>query len=242
MIQHKKRLVVNGCSYMRNYTRGDGHAELAKLLGIDNYACLSQDGSGNDRIFRSTLRDSYTDIPTLYLIGVTFAHRLELPIGRHATRWVSISGSIMGSGAIYEKASKELLTKLDPEISFNDIKKFFELREKLYFSASVAVLDDLKYRIFMLIDSIKSRGHSVVIFNTAEEQIVGMFRPNDLKYSEIVDDFKWFSNLWQFEQGEPWDPTDESLGLPIMYRHVKSGNHIKFNDYIVDYINKNIND
>ena len=82
-----KLLVVNGCSYAQVYANGNGHIDLARRLGIVGHHNIPQavslgiGGSANSRILRTTLKHSYiTQVPTLYVLGLTFISRLELPI------------------------------------------------------------------------------------------------------------------------------------------------------------------
>ena len=77
------RLVVNGCSYVKCYDRGNGHIDLAERLNIPSAYSLALPGSCNNRIIRTTLKDSYiTDHPTLYIVGLSFLNRSELPVGQ----------------------------------------------------------------------------------------------------------------------------------------------------------------
>ena len=73
-------LVVNGCSYMYSYAAGKGHVDLSKRLAISNSDSLAISGSANSRILRTTLKHSYNAPPTLYVLGMTFLSRLEIPI------------------------------------------------------------------------------------------------------------------------------------------------------------------
>lgn len=74
-------LVVNGCSYMEVYAGGSGHVDLAKRLNMAHSHSLALGGSANSRIIRTTLKHSYTvEQPTLYVLGMTFVSRREIPI------------------------------------------------------------------------------------------------------------------------------------------------------------------
>ena len=77
-------LVINGCSYMHTYVEGNGHADLAQALQIPSSNSLSITGSANSRIIRTTLKHSYeTNKKTLYVLGMTFVSREELPVCRY---------------------------------------------------------------------------------------------------------------------------------------------------------------
>ena len=75
-----QQLVVNGCSYTHTYASGNGHEDLAQRLGMANAHSIAVSGSANSRILRTTLKHSYTAPPTLYVLGMTFLSRLEIPI------------------------------------------------------------------------------------------------------------------------------------------------------------------
>jgi len=80
-----QQLVVNGCSYMESYASGFGHQELAERLSIPQAISLAIGGSANSRIIRTTLKHSYITLqPTLYVLGMTFVSREELPILQQA--------------------------------------------------------------------------------------------------------------------------------------------------------------
>ena len=73
-------VVTNGCSYMATYAQGKGHNDLALALQMQSDD-ISITGSANSRIIRATLKHSYeTKQKTLYVIGLTFISREELPI------------------------------------------------------------------------------------------------------------------------------------------------------------------
>ena len=77
-----KNLVINGCSYAESYALGNGHVDLAKQLDLNTQSTsLAIGGSSNSRILRTTLKHSYqTAEPTLYVLGLTFVSRAEIPI------------------------------------------------------------------------------------------------------------------------------------------------------------------
>ena len=75
-----QQLIVNGCSYTHSYALGQGHRDFAHRLGIDKAKSIAVSGSANSRILRTTLKHSYTAPPTLYVLGMTFLSRLEIPI------------------------------------------------------------------------------------------------------------------------------------------------------------------
>ena len=89
-----RQLVVNGCSYMECYVRGQGHKDLANRLVVPEFHSLAKSGTSNTRIIRTTLKHSYqVTVPSLYVISLTFLEREELPIGKEYSefegRWIA---------------------------------------------------------------------------------------------------------------------------------------------------------
>ena len=66
---------------MEVYSAGRGYKDLAERLGMSSSESLAIGGSANTRIIRTTLKHSYQALqPTLYVLGMTFLSRLEIPI------------------------------------------------------------------------------------------------------------------------------------------------------------------
>ena len=226
------RLVANGCSYILEYSQG-GLKDLSQRLGIDFYENLALAGSCNGRIIRTTLKDSYqTSMPTLYVIGITYLSRHELPLlsGRPETdgKWQSINNN-------FKKQ-----TNLDSHFSHNDIKEYCSLWDKFTILGIEDLAVNLQYQLLSLRDSLQYRGHRCVIFNTAESALDWVINNSafDLLKSQkqLVHGLKWKSIPWQFEQGAIWPKEDEHL--PLEARHVAPGQHLWLNEFLVDYINQ----
>lgn len=225
------RLVVNGCSYMNYYARGQGHQDLADRLGIEQCVNLAKNSVCNQRILRTTCQDLYAaQSPTLYVIGITMLSRFELPIVSQPDsvdgHWKSFNGFPVTcqDPAWYPEAQADLLTQ------YTDLYlRFFNARD---------CLEDLMYQIMNLISTAHARGHRVLIFNTAEHSVhYWIQQPQfDLLRSTpvIIDGLTWSSIVWQFEQGAGYPPEDECY--PWDCRHVAPGDHAHLNDFLVDYI------
>jgi hypothetical protein len=227
------RLVVNGCSYMNYYANGNGHIDLAQKLNIGNSDSLAVNGSCNSRIIRTTLKDSYSaQEPTLYIVGTTFLTRYELPAasGRPESdgKWISFSGA---GTSIGNKNFDDYFTK-------ENLSRFSDLYNKFTALGLPDLAQHLMYSMTSMIDSLKSRGHKIVVFNTAEhtveyylqEKCFDLFRA----YREIIGEFQWRSIPWQFEQGAPYPPEDEQY--PADCRHVAPGGHSWLNEFLTNYI------
>ena len=228
------RLVVNGCSYMQFYAHGAGHSDLASQLNIDEYQSLAQHGSCNNRIIRTTLRDSFINTkPTFYVIGVTFVSRYELPVNEDLTgpdrKWLSFTtqGSVYPSTAI-----------IDPCVSKKELESYRDIWLKVNLVSLNELAEDLQYRLISMCDSLTSRGHSCIIFNTAEAVLNFVLDLNEFaplrSRCQIVDGLRWRSISWQFDQGAAWLATDEHLD--INHRHVAPGQHEWLNKYLTNYI------
>jgi hypothetical protein len=227
------RIVVNGCSYMNYYARGNGHIDLAKKFQIQTAESLAQNGSCNKRIIRTTLRDCYqTTVPTLYVIGTSFLTRYELPAASGSPepdgKWVSFS-----RGGMSMKVNQ-----VDNQFTQKNVKEFHDLYDKFTVLGLPDLTEDLMYAIVALIDACKTRGHSVVAFNTAEHTVeyfldesrFDLFRER----KEIIQGFKWRSIPWQFEQGASYCEEDQKY--PWNCRHVALGDHQYLNDFLYNYI------
>ena len=228
------RLVVNGCSYMQNYAQGSGHGDLAAQLIIRHSDSLAQTGACNNRIIRTTLRDSFANIePTLYVIGLTFLSRYELPVNqeRNATdgKWLSFTtqGSIYPSTAI-----------MDPCVSKKDLDRYRDIWVKINLASVDELAEDLQYRLLSMCDSLNHRGHGCVIFNTADavlDYVLEQPKFVPLKSQrQIIDGLAWRSISWQFDQGADWLPADQDLDRNC--RHVAPGQHQWLNQYLTNYI------
>ena len=227
------RLVVNGCSYMKYYSNGNGHLDLAKLLNINHSVNLAQNGSCNSRIIRTTLRDSFnTTDPTLYIIGTTFLTRYELPLasGRSELdgKWISFSGS----------STSMTSNTWDSHFTNRDLKLFADAYDKATTLGLIDLAENLMWQLMSMIESLKSRGHRVIIFNTAEHTI--QYYLDDPIFNfyrqciEIVGGWHWCSISWQFEQGAEFPIEDEIY--PANCRHVAPGQHKWLNHYLTNYI------
>ena len=232
MEQKINRLAVNGCSYIKLYAQGNGHVELAQQLGLDTAIDLASNGSCNDRIIRSTLQDSFcTTIPTLYIIGITFLTRYELPIGRDSDKWLSFttSGETYGDQRL-----------IDQHISDNELKTYSKLYAKFTTLGLPDIAENLIYQLIAMADSLQSRQHKVVIFNTAEQTVDYFLQRNSFDIlktrPEIIDGLKWKSNQWQFEQGAR--PSAKDQHLPLEVRHVDLGEHKWLNEFLTAHVNQ----
>lgn len=229
-----KRLVVNGCSYMKAYEIGNGHVDLANKLNITKSVSLAKPGSCNSRIIRTTLKDSYLTVEnTLYIVGLTFLSRTELPIADTADvfegKWVSIQNKFNPAHRYNNRWTQD------------DAEKFIEIKLKAELYSIDDYLEQLMYQVLSMVNDLISRGHQIIVFcNPADSYDDRLDDPRFTKLHEcvnIVDGLKWKAIPWQATQGVNFDPNDS--GLPFDIRHPVPGEHDPLNKFLIEYMNKN---
>lgn len=228
-----QQLVVNGCSYMDAYCRGLGHVDLAHRLGIPVAHKLALSGCANSRIIRSTLKHSYAaEISTLYVLGITFMSRWELPIlhvpQEFEGRWLNPQA---------QGISTDSLFKWTPE----DTEVFKNLQFKAVTIAEEDQLEDLMYRLLSMLHDLRSRGHQAIMYNQADRSVSKVVK--DLKFQQIhsepsfVDSLEWIAIPWQQKQGAPVMEYSPGIDIPPMeFRHIAPGKHQFLNAYLTNYI------
>jgi hypothetical protein len=228
MAYHK--LVVNGCSYMEAYADGLGHEDLAARLNIPTAESLAIGGSANSRILRTTLKHSYqSDCPTVYVLGMTFLSRLEIPILENQSefegRWTNPQNQEFKQHWQYGWTDQETQ-------QFVDIK----LKSEIY--SILDRIEDLMYRMLSTVLDLRSRGHQILMYQQADDLYLDLLDHPRLKLFKtvinIVDGYAWRAVPWQLNNGVPPMPGNRT---PIEIRHPAAGYHQKLNEFLVDYIN-----
>lgn len=226
------RLVVNGCSYMHRYALGNGHTDLALQLGISESTSLAMPGSCNSRIIRTCLRDSYTaQQPTLYIVGLSFLSRVEIPVNgindALEGKWISLQNYV-NPGHRYED-----------HWTHNDTRALLDLNIKLELLSTRDRFENLIYNLLSVVDSILSRGHNILIYKQVDDVHPDIFdQIPALSYcppANFVQGLTWSAVPWQFKQKVQWNKDDEKL--PLEVRHPVSGDHFVLNNFLVNYIN-----
>ena len=225
-------LVVNGCSYMDSYAIGHGHIDLAKRLGLNNPLSIAVSGSANSRILRTTLKHSYqTDTPTLYVLGMTFLSRLEIPICEQINdfegRWVN-------------PQNQEFSYRWQHGWTQTDSDRFVETKLKSEVFSILDRIEDLMYRMLATIADLKSRGHRVLMFQQADNLYMDYINEPRLQLfdrPEIVGKFAWRATAWQADQGvQPKNYGPGSPYVPPDMTHPEIGHHQHLNGYLTNYI------
>jgi len=159
------RLVVNGCSYMHVYAKGSGHRDLANELDIKTAVDLSQSGCANGRILRTTLKDSYNNEPSLYVLGMTFISRSEAPI---LDLLYGEDNETSFEGKWTNPQNQLFQNRWSKHWSQKDTDDFVNLKLKEEVFSLLDRTEDLMFRMCALIDSLRSRGHRVIVFQQAD--------------------------------------------------------------------------
>lgn len=224
-------LVVNGCSYMESYAVGQGHVDLAQQLALDCPVSLAIGGSANSRILRTTLKHSYTAPPTLYVLGMTFLSRLEIPICEPENdfegRWVN-------------PQNQEFRHRWQYDWTPADSDQFVEIKLKSEVFSILDRVEDLMYRMLSTVADLKSRGHRVLMFQQADNLYANLLNEPRLTLfdqPEIVGGFGWRATAWQAEQGV--QAKDYGPGAPYVppdMTHPAIGHHQMLNEYLTNYI------
>jgi len=234
---------------METYAAGFGHMDLAKGLGIKDSISLALGGSANSRIIRTTLKDSYlTKTPTLYVLGMTFVSRQEVPILKYSSGETEETSF---EGRWTNPQNQQFNNRWEDFWTEKDTDRFVDIRLKSELYSLVDRTEDLMYRFLSLINDLNSRGHRAVIYNQADvsltnntnngRAVLSNQRLHLLKsVSNIVHGLSWLAIPWQHEQGVPYDqggsfnpkypPPDENI------RHRSVGHHQKLNEYLINYI------
>ncbi len=227
-----EQLVVNGCSYSESYALGGGHEYLAGQLGIPQARTLAIGGSANTRILRTTLKHSYsTTVPTLYVLGMTFVSRLELPICNPDNDF---------EGRWCNPQNQEFSPRWQHEWTRKQTDEFVALKLRSEVYSILDRTEDLMYRMLGTIADLQSRGHRVLMYQQADNLYQGYLtdaRLQQFRRPEIIGGFEWRAITWQHEQGvQPTTYTVGSPSVPPDMTHPKPGHHNLINNYLTNYI------
>ena len=232
------QVVVNGCSYMESYAIGNGHVDLARRLGfigkfnIPQASTLAIGGSANTRILRTTLKHSYQATqPILYVLGMTFLSRLEIPICEPETEF---------EGRWINPQNQEFKNRWQYGWTQSDSEQFVETKLKTEVFSVLDRTEDLMYRMIATITDLKNRGHRVLMFQQADNLYANFLEEPRLKYfkrPEIIGGFGWRATAWQQEQGvQPKNYGPGSPYVPPDMTHPEIGHHSVLNEYLTNYI------
>lgn len=239
-----QQLVVNGCSYMEGYAGGGGHIDLASSLHIPNATSLAIGGSANSRILRTTLKHSYqTTVPTLYVMGLTFVSRSEIPICTVDNENTSFEGRWINP------QNQEFSNRWEHFWNRRLSEEFVQLKLKTEAYSLIDRTEDLMYQTLATIALLKSRGHSVVVYQQADDSYNMYINSSRLapfkNCRNVVGGFNWRAIMYQHEHGVPAAEPGGTAnfigpqGVPDNIRHRAHGAHNVLNEFLVNYINDN---
>lgn len=236
-----ERLVVNGCSYMDVYALGNGHIDLASRFSVPVAESIAQSGSSNSRILRTTLKDSYsTSGPTLYVLGMTFISRNEVPILKYPS-WDDPATSFEGrwtnpQNQLFRSQWEDFWTE-------KDTATFVELKLKEELVSLLDRTEDLMYRLLSMIADLESRNHKVIVYQQADTSYFSDLSVPRLSLfkskKNFVNSFAWPAVIWQHEQGVPIRDQNykNRYGIaPESIRHRRPGHHNILNEFLTNYI------
>jgi hypothetical protein len=221
---------------MEVYAQGSGHVDLAQRLGISNSQSLAIGGSADSRVIRTVLKDSYTTSdPTLYVIGVGFLSRWEVPVlnndhdGTFEGRWTNPQNQFY-------------VDRWEHNWSQSETKKLMDLKLISDFYSVPDRLEDLMYKLLAMIDSLHARGHRVLIFQQADDiyqRYLDRHTFDLLKNNPIfIDGLRWRAVPWQVEQGVRTVNygANAHYQVPVEIRHPAGGQHNLLNEFLHKYI------
>lgn len=245
---------MNGCSYMKAYDAkpGAGHEALAHTLGIKKAESIAISGSCNSRILRTTLKHSYfvAKEPTLYVLGMTFVGRGELPISRVCDDRPSGPGSEF-EGPWLNPQNQEYSDSWDSHWDAQLSNKWNKLRVMSEQFTLRWRLEDLMYQMLAAVSDLKSRGHQVIMYQQADFTVLDhMDEPMLAPFAtvpNIVEGFRWLAVPYQLTNGVPpmgiYDAPNviglkNAQKVPLHIAHPANGHHQVLNDFLVEYITR----
>jgi hypothetical protein len=235
-----QQLVVNGCSYNEVWSLGSGLEQLALALGLPQYKSLALGGANNSRILRTTIKHSYqTDVPSLYLVGLTFMSRWELPI-------VETNGEeTFEGGWVNPQSQKHADGKFIWNWTDSDTETYKNLLFKSSAFAQADQLEDLMYRCISVAADLERRGHKIVFWNNPDQSIPDLVK-NSTRFDLLknnpafVDGLSWVAIPWQHEQGaiasQPLPGVEQP---PQQLRHILPTEYKYLNGYLTQWIKDN---
>jgi hypothetical protein len=222
---------------MEGYARGNGHIDLAKQLNIPNAYSLAIGGSANSRIIRTTLKHSYqTTEPTLYILGLTFVSRSEIPILKDGNQF---------EGRWCNPQNQEFSNQWDYFWSKKLSEEFVRIKLITEMHSLLDRTEDLMYNLLAAIASLQSRGHRVLVYQQADTDYVCYLDQLKLfNNKNIINGFNWCAINFQHEQGVPTAPDGPvtfigPTDVPANIKHRLAGAHQVLNQFLVNYIKEN---
>ena len=227
---------------MHTYIEGNGHINLASRLNLSANN-LSITGSTNSRIIRTTLKHSYeTNKKCLYVLGMTFISREELPICRYDNGVYPTEQDIWEGAWTNPQNQHFGKTRWISEWNDWETKQWIMFRERYEKRSLVDRTENLMYQMLAMIDSLTHRGHNCIIFQQADHWWDGMLPQESRRLKllasnpNIIEDFKWLAIREQHQAGIPYVKEENHVKLEL--RHREAGTHEWLNNYLETHIRK----
>jgi hypothetical protein len=234
------RLVVNGDSYMEVYAQGLGHVDLAEKLGIADSGSRAIGGSSDSRIIRTTLKDSYlTEQPTLYVLGVGFLSRWEVPV-------LNNDHDDTFEGRWTNPQNQHYVSRWEHNWNLKLTSQLMDLKLTTDFYSVPDRLEDLMYRLVAMISDLHARGHAVVIFQQADDIYQRYLDRDSMRLLHnnpiFIDSLRWRAVPWQIAQGVPTINygQNSTYDVPDELKHPAPGQHEILNKFLAQYIKDHI--
>jgi hypothetical protein len=233
-------LIINGCSYNEVYAAGPGPKKLAQTLALSKAESIALGGSNNSRILRTTLKHSYqSKSKNLYLIGLTFLSRWELPIVD------SSPGQQFEGRWINPQSQQRQENQIQPNWTSTDTTVFKDLMFKSSTWGIADLLEDLMYKCLATASDLHRRGHAVVFWNNCDDLVEPEIEKNSHRFELLnqdifIDKLTWCAVPWQHQQGAK--PIQYQLGTqlpPNHLHHIHPDSYQLLNQYLTDWIINN---
>jgi hypothetical protein len=206
---------------------------IEKEPGVPNAVSLAIGGSANSRILRTTQKHSYTPgASTLYVIGMTFVSRVEIPI---------LDDTNQFEGRWSNPQNQQFRNRWVPQWKQTDSDQFVDLKLKWEIDSILDRTEDLMYHMLAVFSEIWQRGHRVLVFQQADNSYQELLEHPRLKYFKeypyIVNGFEWRAVAYQHSQGvQPMIYAPGHPYVPPDMVHLAPGHHNIVNTYLTEYI------
>jgi hypothetical protein len=163
---------------------------------------------------------------------MTFVSRLEIPI---------LDDRDTFEGRWTNPQNQQFQNRWMRHWNSKDTEQYVELKLKYEGESILDRTEDLMYRILATVDSIKMRGHRVLVFQQSDnlyQEVLSNSRFKPMRNRpDIIDRLAWRAVSWQHEQGV--QPTIYAPGHPYVppeMVHPAPGHHHKLNEFLTNYI------
>jgi hypothetical protein len=172
-----------------------------------------------------------TTDPTLYIIGLSFLTRTELPIKK--------------TPDVFEGKWMNITNLPDPDADYEygwgvqSVKSYIGIKLRAHNTSEQ--LEELMYQILSTVDSLTSRGHQAIVFRVPDDGYENLLMDTkfDLlkKSTNIIGGLSWGSLAYQYDNGVEQDSND--YDMPRNIRHPAIGQYQVLNKFLFNYLQDN---